>query len=205
MTPKKLNKNKMGFTLVELMTVVAIVAILAAIALPLYSKYIKKSRTSEATANLGGITMYEEQYYSENDKYITAAPNPSVVPSSTDAGGRRNFNNTLTGWVSLGNVIPNNTPLYFQYEIRAMQFGPTGTAITTGGLVDYQTAYTAGNGYCSNTTEMSITPQNLGVANNNSSNWYYITAVGDQDGDAKCSLFIKFIDRADISITNDIE
>ena len=42
-----LNKKNSGFTLVELMIVVAIIGILAAIAVPAFSKYIKKSRTAE--------------------------------------------------------------------------------------------------------------------------------------------------------------
>jgi type IV pilus assembly protein PilA len=48
-------RNAKGFTLIELMIVVAIVGVLAAIAIPNFLKYQAKSRTSEARTNLGGI------------------------------------------------------------------------------------------------------------------------------------------------------
>jgi type IV pilus assembly protein PilA len=52
--------NQQGFTLIELMIVVAIIGILAAIALPAYQNYIAKSQVSRAVAELGSLkTAYE--------------------------------------------------------------------------------------------------------------------------------------------------
>ena len=197
--------NLKGFTLVELMIVVAIVAILAAIALPMYTKYVKKSRTSEAVSNLGAITIYEETFYSENDYYMTAQANPATVPNSGNIGGRLYFNTGLQGWSLLGNVVPNNTPVYFQYEIRAGAYNSTGGVISgSSGLIDPSTTTPAPGGTnCSNTAGLSANA--LSIPSTPSSNWFYATATGDQDSDGICSLFIKVIDRPDIVVTNDIE
>jgi type IV pilus assembly protein PilA len=52
-----------GFTLVELMLVVAIIGILAAIAVPAFSKYVKRSRTAEAVATVQKMTSAGVSYY----------------------------------------------------------------------------------------------------------------------------------------------
>lgn len=58
-----------GFTLIELMIVVAIVAILAAVAYPSYRDSISKSRRAEARAQLMDAVQYMQRFYSQNDRY----------------------------------------------------------------------------------------------------------------------------------------
>ncbi|MCC7635780.1 pilin [Stenotrophomonas rhizophila] len=54
-------KKQQGFTLIELMIVVAIIAILAAIALPAYQNYVAKSQVTAGLADIrGGVTAFEE-------------------------------------------------------------------------------------------------------------------------------------------------
>ena len=62
-----------GFTLIELMIVVAIIGILAAIAIPNFVKFQCRSKQSEAKTNLKAVYVAEEAYRSENDKYQTLA------------------------------------------------------------------------------------------------------------------------------------
>jgi type IV pilus assembly protein PilA len=62
-------RGQKGFTLIELMIVVAIIGILAAIAIPNFLKYQCKSRQAEAKANLGAIFTSEEAYRAEYDTY----------------------------------------------------------------------------------------------------------------------------------------
>jgi type IV pilus assembly protein PilA len=65
----KLRRKAKGFTLIELMIVVAIIGILAAIAIPNFLKYQAKSRQSEAKQNLGSIFTSQIAYYGENNTF----------------------------------------------------------------------------------------------------------------------------------------
>jgi len=55
-----------GFTLIELMIVVAILGILASIALPNYQDYVTKTRITEATTGLAELRVDMEQFYQDN-------------------------------------------------------------------------------------------------------------------------------------------
>ncbi len=68
----KWNRNKKGFTLVELVIVIAILGILALYALPKYQGLIKEARSSEARAQLGSVRSAIGIYYAKNHgKYPT--------------------------------------------------------------------------------------------------------------------------------------
>lgn len=66
---KKIMNNAKGFTLIELMIVVAIIGILAAIAIPNFMNYQCKAKQSEAKSNLGNIRSMQEAYFAEYDTY----------------------------------------------------------------------------------------------------------------------------------------
>lgn len=66
------NKKKAGFTLIELMIVIIIVGILAAIAVPIYSGFVKRARSSEAKATVGGIRTGQLVYHAEHQVYVTS-------------------------------------------------------------------------------------------------------------------------------------
>ncbi len=65
----RLKATQSGFTLIELMIVVAIIGILAAIAFPNFMQYQAKSRQSEARINLGAVFLSQIVYFGEQNAY----------------------------------------------------------------------------------------------------------------------------------------
>lgn len=77
-----------GFTLIEVMIVVAIIGILAAIAYPSYDEYVKRGNRTEGQAFLSDVAARQERYFSQNNKYVTAnteAGRTSLGLSSVDS------------------------------------------------------------------------------------------------------------------------
>ena len=62
-------KNEKGFTLIELMIVIAIIGILAAIAIPQFSAYRTRSYNSSAQSDVRNIATAQEAYYVDNSTY----------------------------------------------------------------------------------------------------------------------------------------
>lgn len=65
-------KTSQGFTLIELMVVVAIIAILASVALPSYDSYVRRGKVHEATTNLATERVRMEQFFQDNRTYTGA-------------------------------------------------------------------------------------------------------------------------------------
>jgi type IV pilus assembly protein PilA len=72
MLTKFTKNNEKGFTLIELMIVIAIIGILAAIAIPQFAAYRQRSYNSAAGADLRNATTAQEAYFVDNQMYATA-------------------------------------------------------------------------------------------------------------------------------------
>ncbi|ARV73480.1 pilin [Vibrio campbellii] len=89
-------KKQQGFTLIELMIVVAIIGVLAAVAIPAYQDYVKKSEAASALATLKSLITPAELYYQENGTSTAAGLSDlGSVASANDLG-------TLTSVIGSG-------------------------------------------------------------------------------------------------------
>ena len=100
-----------GFTMIELMIVIAIIAILAAIAIPSYQDYVTRGQLPEAQSGLAAYRVAMEQYYQDNRSYAGAAgcgatPAPVYTyftHTCATTNGGQGFTATATG--SGGRVV----------------------------------------------------------------------------------------------------
>ena len=90
--------HQRGFTLVEIMVVLAIVMTIAAIAMPSYTENINRSKRAEAKAQLLEAAQYMQRFYSQNDSYAqNRAGNAVAIPDAlarvprSAASGSQNY------------------------------------------------------------------------------------------------------------------
>jgi prepilin-type N-terminal cleavage/methylation domain-containing protein len=124
----KLNSRRAGFTLVEIMIVVAIIALLAAIAVPSFLRARKRSQGTTTLEMLRTVDSAKDQYAIENSKGPTTTPDPKDLAPYVKTGTK--LYNDLSG----GNQ-PSDA-LGSAITINAIDTPPTVAATTKTALSD---------------------------------------------------------------------
>lgn len=127
------SQDERGFTLIELMTVVAIVGVLATLGLVSYRKFITSSKTSEAIYMVGSIRAAEESFRAETLQYLNvSAAFASYYPSTSQGAYKTAWDVTghtdATAWRQLG--VRSDGPVYYGYKVQAGAAGGTILALT---------------------------------------------------------------------------
>lgn len=172
---KRIKNSEHGFTLVELMVVVAIIGILAAVAIPAFMKNVKKSKTAEATINVKKITEGAVAYiHGEMNAAGSAVPIAKQFPTTEVA----------TPALGACCLQPGQkcAPNHAQWTTPAWQ------ALTFGMDDPHYYSYT----YTRNANGASGTPPSALADGSTPSEFFFADAQGDLNCDAIYSTFEMF-------------
>ena len=108
-----------GFTLVELMIVVAIIGVLAGIAVPSFRKYQNTSKRAEAYANLAGLVKTQKSFFAEHGQYVgVPISEPGFGLSNTAPGPKKRSIAPLSSAFAAVGWTPDSE-VFYDYDVAS--------------------------------------------------------------------------------------
>ena len=143
-------RNRKGFTLIELMIVVAIIGILAAIAIPMYNSNVNRARMQEAVDTLGAIK--DEVSNIASDTQVAPGVNPLLAFLPVGPGAENSILATFGVMCPQSETSPGNRKWIYGTNVAGgnyfviAQAGPEMGSVLTGNQVWVEGVYDLGNG-----------------------------------------------------------
>jgi prepilin-type N-terminal cleavage/methylation domain-containing protein len=148
--------KQVGFTLVEIMVVVALIGVLAVVAVASFSKQARKAKGAEANAMFAAIRTAQEQYHLENGTYLSTGSSETGLHPATPTATRQTLLPLPTTWTSLKVKLPEEE-VYCGYVTIAGRGGDA--------------------------TGIGAKAAEFGLVNAPTTDWYYMIARCDLDRD----------------------
>ena len=158
-------QRQRGFTLVELMVVVAIIAVLAVIAIVAYRAILSSSKVAEAQTVVQSIRAAQESYHAETLAYANVSSSPTATYPAAAPGQFK------TQWGAPCGSQCNTTPTWADLGVHVdgpVQFG----YVTTAGAA----------GVAANPASIVMTGRTVALPTKPTTDWFYIAATADLDG-----------------------
>ena len=116
---RRTNSGSAGFTLVELLTVVAIIGILGKISMMVFINYRTRTYDTSAKEDLRNIITFQEAHYSDNEEYVacaTTADCQSVLPNFKATSGVQLRVNVMPGARFVATASHDNGTTTWRYD-----------------------------------------------------------------------------------------